>query len=1139
MFSNNVAGLKSKIDMLKNELINSDVTVFTLQETHFTKKGKLKLEKFEIFEAIRKKKDGGTLVGILKELKPMLVKEYSDVFEMIVIEIAVDDKEIRIISGYGPQENLSEDERMPFFLALEEEIVKAELLGKSLLIQMDANSKLGPDLIKGDPHRQTANGRILAGILERHNLTVVNSLTDKCTGLITRRRTTVDGTEESIIDFVIVSNDMEEDIESLLVDEERAHALYKYTKKKNSIKTVVSDHNPMLTKMNLKWNNRKRKKKIEMFNLKNVECQQKFLELTSESNYLSSVFETETDLNLATNRFLKRLNSCLHRSFRKVKITEKMNAELEELFNKRKQLRAKDDVESKEKLADIEGKLAEKCAEENRRKILEEISGIECNEGGVNSGKLWKLRKKLFPKSRDPPTAMMDLDGNLVTCEKKVEDLAINEYERRLQNRTIKDDLSSLKIQKENLCHLRLDQAKKNKTPDWTMEQLEKVLKELKPNKSRDPMGYANEIFWPEVAGTDFKKAILKLMNRIRGEQLFPEPLELCNISSLWKRKGCRNLFDSYRGIFRVTILRTILDRLIYNDEYAIIDENLTDSNVGARKGRNIRDNIFVLNAVTNSVLKGNEEAVDLQLFDVEKCFDALWVEECINDLYDAGLDNDKLPLLFLENQNANCAVKTNNGVSRRINIKNIVMQGSVWGSLFCTTTMDKLGQMVYEDEDLIYRYKGLVAVPSICMVDDILSIQKCSESNRINAVINSFIEMKKLKLSEKKCSRIHVGKVSMDCPDLKVHQSTMKSSNQERYLGDLVDSSGTIKATIQDRISKGYGIISEIKAILSEIPLGKYKLEMGLKLRQAMFVNGTLFNSEAWHSVTKEDIRGLEKVDESLLRSILDCHAKVPLEFLYLESGAIPIRYILSSRRINYLQTILKRDPEELIRRIYEAQVNKPCDGDFSQLVQKDLQCVGVPLDTNIIQTTGTTEFKKMIKKKISIAALKYLQELQMSHSKVRNLQYEKLSTQPYLTSQLFTNDETKLLAALRSRTHEGFKNNFSNLHAGQINCPLECWMLGDTPVIDSQEHLLSCTVIGQNFHSTDTASSRVEYNDIMGCDTKKQKEIAVLFTKLLSVKEEIITAREPAQLDPCTCDGTCLCNRDSILTPVSIVCL
>ena len=69
---------------------------------------------------------------------------------------------------------------------------------------------------------------------------------------------------------------------------------------------------------------------------------------------------------------------------------------------------------------------------------------------------------------------------------------------------------------------------------------------------------------------------------------------------------------------------------------------------MGARKNRNIRDNIFVLNAITNSVVNGNEEPVDIEVFDVEKCFDALWVEECINDIFEAGLDNDKLVILFL-----------------------------------------------------------------------------------------------------------------------------------------------------------------------------------------------------------------------------------------------------------------------------------------------------------------------------------------------------------------------------------------------------------------------------------------------------------------------------------------------------------
>ena len=77
------------------------------------------------------------------------------------------------------------------------------------------------------------------------------------------------------------------------------------------------------------------------------------------------------------------------------------------------------------------------------------------------------------------------------------------------------------------------------------------------------------------------------------------------------------------------------------------------------------------IEGVTNSVVKGKEEEVDIQVFDVEKCFDALWVQECMNDIFEAGLDNDKLPLLFLENQNARVAIKTSNGLSKRINIKN------------------------------------------------------------------------------------------------------------------------------------------------------------------------------------------------------------------------------------------------------------------------------------------------------------------------------------------------------------------------------------------------------------------------------------------------------------------------------------
>ena len=50
-------------------------------------------------------------------------------------------------------------------------------------------------------------------------------------------------------------------------------------------------------------------------------------------------------------------------------------------------------------------------------KINDEINGIQGDEGGYNPGHLWKLKKKLSPKHSEPPIAMKDGDGNILTNE--------------------------------------------------------------------------------------------------------------------------------------------------------------------------------------------------------------------------------------------------------------------------------------------------------------------------------------------------------------------------------------------------------------------------------------------------------------------------------------------------------------------------------------------------------------------------------------------------------------------------------------------------------------------------------------------------------------------------------------------------
>ena len=78
-----------------------------------------------------------------------------------------------------------------------------------------------------------------------------------------------------------------------------------------------------------------------------------------------------------------------------------------------------------------------------------------------------------------------------------------------------------------------------------------------------------------------------------------------------------------------------------------------------------MRDNIFIMNAIFNSINNGKEQAVDCQLYDVDKCFYSMWLHEAINDLYESSVNNDNLPLLFQENSKAMIAVKSSHGLSR------------------------------------------------------------------------------------------------------------------------------------------------------------------------------------------------------------------------------------------------------------------------------------------------------------------------------------------------------------------------------------------------------------------------------------------------------------------------------------------
>ena len=143
---------------------------------------------------------------------------------------------------------------------------------------------------------------------------------DKCRGKITRHRTTKKNREESIIDFVLGCEVMSEMIEGMSIDETKKHALASFRKTKNGTKVKESDHNSMITKVKGLWNKKLPHNRTEMYNLKDKEGLIKFKEMTSKDNFLSSVFNDHTSIEIQTKKFLKRFGYCLSQCFQKVRI---------------------------------------------------------------------------------------------------------------------------------------------------------------------------------------------------------------------------------------------------------------------------------------------------------------------------------------------------------------------------------------------------------------------------------------------------------------------------------------------------------------------------------------------------------------------------------------------------------------------------------------------------------------------------------------------------------------------------------------------------------------------------------------------------------------------------------------------------
>ena len=251
-------------------------------------------------------------------------------------------------------------------------------------------------------------------------------------------------------------------------------------------------------------------------------------------------------------------------------------------------------------------------------------------------------------------------------------------------------------------------------------------------------------------------------------------------------------------------------------------------SNIGARRNKNVKNHLFIVYGIINSVIREEKFSLDIQIYDLVQAFDSLWLEDCMNDIYDSvpkEQQDDKLALIFETNKTNLVAVNTPDGQTDRVNIERIVTQGGTFGPLECSNSIDKIGKNCIDNGKDLNTYKNLVKVRPLAMVDDLLAMSTCGqESVSMNTFMNTQIELKKMRFhtpdknGKTKCHKIHVGPKNNLCPHLEVHGTKMVEVDHDTYLGDIVSSDGKNTKNVRNRISKGIGIISDIMNILEKV---------------------------------------------------------------------------------------------------------------------------------------------------------------------------------------------------------------------------------------------------------------------------------------------------------------------------------
>ena len=645
--------------------------------------------------------------------------------------------------------------------------------------------------------------------------------------------------------------------------------------------------------------------------------------------------------------------------------------------------------------------------------------------GVIDKQSFWKMKKLIAPRSKEIPCSLLDKHDNLLTDPETIRNEYLSEFKHGLRARDIKTELKWYESFQNDICYLRVDAAKSNNSPEFSILELKQVIRELKTGKSMDPTGMVREIF--KKAGDGFLNSVLDMMNSIKTSKILPLEWSKTWITTIKKKKGSFKKLKNYRGIFLVPILSIIFEKLLKNRINQLLQQNRSKFQNGGMKGKGVVDSLFILRATVNHAKYLNKELL-ITFYDIEKCFDSLWLEDCINSLWDLGVKDDTLFLIYLMNTKASVTLKTPMGDTYPLILSNVVKQGTVLGPVLNNCSLDR-----FSKESFGYNF-GSVGIKPLEFVDDIANPSSSRQTAVLsNKLLENIQHEKRVNFSAEKCEMLKINSICND--GLLLNAEVIKSVRKVKYLGDVFSDKGDNSELCKDRHDKIRGTDTELFALSKGIKFGTKQIESLLLLYKTVFLPRLIYNCEAWSGLTTKNLKTLKSSQLHYLRKILEVSKGVPSAALYLELGVLPISFEIELKQLLYLKRILDREYDDPVRMVYHEMLKYKEEINWANDVIGLRKKYNLPLSDENIKNMQMNDWISFVKSVIYKEAFMELQIECSYNKKTSHISYEHFQTCDYLTS--LPPKQAKLIFKAKTGMLD-IKVNFKNKYANVLKCPL-----------------------------------------------------------------------------------------------------